>query len=132
MDVEPILEGHRERLLPLSLLVLSLLVIYGIYLGHLIGANATHDPDPIPLGTFLGKVLIVSAIGGAPFAVMAYADAGWHSRNAAQIAVGCWVAVFAFFAARHGAQCPLVAIFLFIPLTFGALAGHAIGALRHP
>jgi hypothetical protein len=41
-------------------------------------------------------------------------------------------AVFGFFAALHGRQCPLIGILLFIPLTFGALAGHAIGTLRHP
>src|SRR5262249_57551304 len=125
-------QKHRERLLPLSLLVFSLLVIYGIYLSHLIGVNATHDPEPTTLGAFLGNVLLVSAIAGAPFAIMAYTDKRWRSRHAAEIAVGTWIAVFAFFVARHGGGCPLIAIFLFIPLTFGALAGHAIGTLRHP
>ena len=132
MDAVRFLHKHRDRLFPLSLLVVSLVVIYGIYLSHLVGVNASHDPEPTMLRAFLGRVLLVSAIAGTPFAAMAYMDPRWRSRHAAEIAMGTWALVFGFFVARHGGGCPLIAIFLFIPLTFGALAGHAIGTMRHP
>lgn len=125
-----ILRRYEDRLPAVFALVVVLMVIYGLYLYRLIAMN--HEDSVTSFGVFIARILLVSFIGGAPFAVMAWLDPRWRSRHAAEIAIASWVMVFGVFAVVYGAKCPLVAIFLFIPLTFGALVGHNIGTLRHP
>jgi len=129
-SMERVLRRYEDRLPAVITLMAVLTVIYGVYLYRLIAIN--HEDSVTTASAFIAKIFLVAAIGGAPFAVMAWKDARWRSRHAAEIAIATWVMVFSVFAVVYGAKCPLVAIFLFIPFTFGALVGHNIGTLRHP
>lgn len=123
---EEIAEGRTARV---AMLVGSLVVVYSVYLYWAIVAPRA---DSITFSGLLGRIALIALVGGIPFFVMVWFDPTWRSRHAATITLCTWFVVFMAFALKYDTQCPKIAVFLFIPLTLGALVGHNLGMFRHP
>jgi uncharacterized membrane protein len=108
-----------------------LTVVYAIYLQGIIHGVIEGRNEVQSLGPLMWPLLKFCVISALPFGALAFADETWRSSDAAPVALGAWMAVFAFFTSKYGEGCPSAAALLFLPLVFSALVAHALGALHY-
>ena len=131
-DVRRAYETHQGRWLRVGVFLAVIAILYWLYLRWVFAPNPDGD-NTITFGGIFLRIFVIALIGGLPFFVMAWLDPVWRSKHAAQVSLGTWLVVFTIFSnSRWGLTCPVAAVFFFIPLTLGALAGHNIGMFRHP
>ena len=108
-------------------LALVLVIIYSVYLKALWSIPVCRD---VVLDfSYLLVLLKFLALTGWPFALLAFLDDTWTSKDAGRVFFVAFVSTNWFWMHHyHHAFCPYAFAFEIFPYVFSAVVGHAIGA----
>ncbi|HEX7652025.1 MAG TPA: hypothetical protein VF607_00875 [Verrucomicrobiae bacterium] len=113
-------------------LFLVLMVIYFFHFVNAAQAATCNVDETITAGQAGLAFLKFFALTGWPFAVLAFGDAGWTSRDAGNVFLAAYFFTNVIWYLKSGcAFCIYAAAFKIIPYVFCAWVAHSIGAARH-
>ena len=124
-SIEPL---RRKALESLGLLMI-LGIIYSVYLRELWSVPVCRD---VALDfSYLLVLLKFLVLTGWPFALMAFLDETWSSKDAGRVFLAAFITTNAFWMHKyHHRFCPFSFAFEIFPYVFSASVAHAIGAWR--
>ena len=103
-----------------------LVLIYAMALSRYIKFLMT-DPAINSLGDLMRPLVAGCILSAVPFALLAYSDENWRSRDAAPACAAAWAIVAAAFLHKYHTDCaPLVAA-PFLPFIASAILAHGAG-----
>ncbi len=123
------LEALRRKVLESVVLFLVLATIYSVYLKALWSIPACRYIDLD--FAYLLVLLKFLALTGWPFALVAFLDNTWSSKDAGRVFLAAFITTNAFWMHHyHHSFCPFSFAFEIFPYVFSAVVGHALGAWR--
>ena len=110
-------------------------VLTGIYYFYFVRdarENACPTDDPISFAQLGVLILKFLCFTSWPFAVVAFWDAEWSSKDAGHVFLASYLFTnVLWYHKTHCAFCIFAASFRIVPYCFCALVAHAVGAWRH-
>lgn len=125
-NVDPL----RRKLLQSAAMLVVLGTIYSVYLQAL---WSIPECRVIVLNlAYLLVLLKFVALTGWPFALMAFLDETWSSKDAGLVFLAAFISTNTFWMHKyHHAFCPYAFAFEIFPYVFSATVGQAIGSRSH-